>query len=94
MEQPSEVAQESVRPATHAGDSPAYTSPEGRHRHECAGCGVVWEHVTLKYGGLRVMHTCPECGLLATAPWPLYVGPKSPQYHDPGSKFFRKSDLQ
>lgn len=44
--------------------SEPYTSPPGSHRHQCGGCGCVWEHADDVPNG-RGHHNCPRCGVVS-----------------------------
>jgi rubrerythrin len=52
----------------------AYVSPEGRHRHKCNKCKIVWEHDESCWGSDTV-HMCPGCGELKFL---RYKGPLVP----------------
>src|SRR5947199_4298541 len=38
-----------------------YTSPEGKHRHQCDKCGFIWEHDDVAKTN-EPRHHCPNCG--------------------------------
>jgi hypothetical protein len=63
-----------------------YSSPPGRHRHQCERCLTVWEHDTVLFAR-RGVHVCPnpDCRFdTGERRWPKYSGPLPPAYHDPG----------
>ena len=55
-----------------------YQSPEGFHRHQCEGCGFIWEHAEpVVFGTARVEdHRCPGCG---KEEWFKYRGGSPPE---------------
>lgn len=59
-----------------------YSSPPGRHRHQCPDCGAIWEHEDvcseLPFREKILAHSCPQypkCRGLASKP---YTGAEPP----------------
>lgn len=52
---------------------------DGKHKHQCDGCGCVWEHPNSRRGD-EDAHVCPDCDTLLGGLWDHYHGPERPDY--------------
>ena len=50
--------------------------PDGTHKHQCSGCGCIWEHPNSRAGDDDA-HACPDCEM---PEWYHYTGPDAPDY--------------